>query len=194
LTQAGTSSLAEASDSAAGNNVAGCSFTCDRDGCYNFSDGGTGACNGISVTQGPAAMETVCVGSSCVQAELGSIELQYALTPPAAMSSVQKKAPAGAGVRPSPAHFALAAHAMVYGCLSATGKLLSGEGKGWGEDFTSDSAEAADSLTPIVRNGAHVLRNAFRSSNEREGKRREGGREGGREGERARARERERAR
>jgi len=79
---------------------------------------------------------------------------------------------------------------MVYGCLSATGKLLSGEGKGWGEDFTSDSAEAADSLTPIVRNGAHVLRNAFRSSNEREGKRREGGSEGGR----ARARARERAR
>ena len=159
LTQAGTSSLAEASDSAAGNNVAGCSFTCDRDGCYNLSDGGTGACNGISVTQGPAAMETVCVGSSCVQAELVSIELQYALAPPAATSTVQDKAPSG--VRASPAHFALAAHAMVYGCLSATGKLLSGEGKGWSEDFTSDSADAADSVTPI---GAHVLRKAFRAS------------------------------
>ena len=34
----------EASDSAAGNNVAGCSFTCDRDGCANALARLTPAC------------------------------------------------------------------------------------------------------------------------------------------------------
>ena len=148
LAQTGTSSLAAADT---------CTITCDPTSAS--CDILTGACDGVTITHGPAAMDTVCVHSTCVQAPPGSIEVQYALAPPATTSTVQDKAPSG--VRASPAHFALAAHAMVYGCLSATGKLLSGEGKGWSEDFTSDSADAADSVTPI---GAHVLRKAFRAS------------------------------
>ena len=153
LAQTGTSSLAAAD---------GCTITCDSaSASCGFVDSANPACNGVTITNGPLAMDTVTVGSTTVMAEPGSLEIQWALAPPAVLSTVQDKAPSG--VRPSPAHLALAAHAMVYGCLSATGKLLSGEGKGWGEDFTSDSADAADTMTPI---GGYVLKKALRSGAE----------------------------
>lgn len=139
--------------------AAGCAITCDSaSASCGFVDSANSACNGVTITHGPLAMDMVSVGSTHVQAEPGSIEIHYALAPAAALSTVQDKVPSG--VRPTPAHLALAAHALVYGCLSATGKLLSGKGKGWGQDFASDSADAADTVTPI---GGYVLKKAFRS-------------------------------
>ena len=60
--------------------------------------------------------------------------------------------------RPTPAHLVLAAHAMVFGFVSATAKMLSGDGKGWQQDFQSDSTDAATTVTPV---GGCVLRSAF---------------------------------
>ena len=138
-----------------------CSFTCDPSSasCGGFSEPlGTGACNGVTITEGPAAMDTVCVGSTCVQAEPGSIELQYANAAPIAFATVEQKPTQPAVVRPTPAHFMMTAHALTFGVLSATSKLVSGDSKGWSADFKTDSAEAASTITPI---GGYVLKSAF---------------------------------
>jgi hypothetical protein len=47
---------------------------------------------------------------------------------------------------------------MVFGFASATVKMLSGDGKGWQQDFQSDSTDAATTVTPV---GGYVLRSAF---------------------------------
>ena len=138
-----------------------CNFMCDPNSasCGGFSEPlGTGACNGVTITQGPAAMDTVCVGSTCVQAEPGSIELQYANAAPIAASTVTQEPFQRAGVRPTPAHFMMMAHALTFGVVSATTKLVSGDSKGWSADFKADSTEAASSITPI---GGYVLKTAF---------------------------------
>jgi len=157
LAQTGTSSLMTAPGT--------CSFIFDPTtaSCSGFSEPlGTGGCSGISV--GPAAaMQETCVGSTCIQAEPGSIELQYALAAPCGMTTVENKPPAfgdknNTHVRPTPAHFLMTAHAVVFGCISATGKLWNGDGKGWSQDFKMDAKDAADTVTPI---GGYVLRSAF---------------------------------
>ena len=105
-----------------------CNFTCDPNtaSCGHFSEPlGSGACSGITITQNTAT-ESICVGSTCVQAEPGSIELQYAQAPPplipsdCTLSSEQARTK---GFRPTPAHFVMAAHAVLYGCVTATGMV-----------------------------------------------------------------------
>ena len=97
----------------------------------------------------------VCVGSTCVQASPGSIEVQYALAPPAATctpdpysypgatssdSAEGAKARGSKGVRPSPAHLVMTAHAMVYGCVAATAKSLVSSGPPWHEGWSQVSS------------------------------------------------------
>lgn len=139
-----------------------CNFTCDPTSasCGGFSEPlGTGACSGVTITQGPAAMDTVCVGSTCIQAEPGSIELHANAAPIAASAGTQgPHLAANAGVRPTPAHFMMTAHALTFGVLSATSKLVSGGSKGWSADFKADSTDAASTITPI---GGYVLKSAF---------------------------------
>ena len=133
-----------------------CNFTCDPNtaSCGGFSEPlDSGACSGVTITQGPAPVDTVCVGSTCIQSQPGSIEVQYALAPPPPPT-----APTRGAARPTPAHLVLAAHAMVFGFASATVKMLSGDGKGWQQDFQSDSTDAATTVTPV---GGYVLRSAF---------------------------------
>ena len=62
------------------------------------------------------------------------------------------------GVRPTPAHLILTAHALTFGLLSATGKLLDGDDANWTKNFTSDATEAAETVTPI---GGYILKSSF---------------------------------
>eukprot|EP00277_Geminigera_cryophila_P046553 CAMPEP_0173077324 /NCGR_PEP_ID=MMETSP1102-20130122/13140_1 /TAXON_ID=49646 /ORGANISM="Geminigera sp., Strain Caron Lab Isolate" /LENGTH=61 /DNA_ID=CAMNT_0013947753 /DNA_START=326 /DNA_END=511 /DNA_ORIENTATION=+ len=52
----------------------------------------------------------------------------------------------------------MAAQALAFGALSATGKVFLSDSKGWAQDFKTDSTEAADSVTPV---GAYLLKSAF---------------------------------
>jgi len=51
-------------------------------------------------------------------------------------------------VQASPAHVIVCAHALFFGALAATGKLLvSGELSSWAVDFESTSKDAAESVS-----------------------------------------------
>jgi hypothetical protein len=123
LAQTGTSSLAAAKapyvfqvNSDAGT----CDFSCDQNAVCSEP---VGACSSVKV--GVVPSQTVCVGSTCINAsDPNTITVQYALAPPPAIPTVEAQRAAVAqssqkGVRPSPAHFVMAAHAAVYGYLTA---------------------------------------------------------------------------
>lgn len=62
----------------------------------------------------------------------------------------------------SPGHLVMAMHALTFGALSATAKMISGEAspESWTADFKSAAAEGAQTMTPV---GGFVLNKAFAS-------------------------------
>jgi len=85
----------------------------------------------------------------------------HELAAPIAFTAMEHKKPQNKAVRATPAHFMMTAHALTFGALSATSKLINGESKGWSKDFKADSSKAADTITPI---GGYVLKSAFEQS------------------------------
>ena len=77
---------------------------------------------------------------------------------PVLAPGVEEKETADRGVRPTPAHFLMTAHALTFGMLSATGKLLQGDEADWAKNFANDSTEAADAVTPL---GGYILKSSF---------------------------------
>jgi hypothetical protein len=98
------------------------------------------------------------VGQPCANTWCQSVpetQVGHELAAPVAVATVEQKP---TNVRPTPAHFMMTAHALTFGVLSATSKLVSGDSKGWSVDFKADSAEGAAAITPI---GGYVLKTAF---------------------------------
>lgn len=146
------------------------SYSCGSGNC-----GGYGVDHSITHTDGTTALRVsdftvpdsagrlggpVDVGVPCANTWCQSVpdtQVGHELAAPVAVASVEEKHKAKA-VRPTPGHFMMTAHALTFGVLSATSKLVQGESKGWSEDFKADAAEAAGTVTPI---GEYVLKNAF---------------------------------
>jgi len=61
-------------------------------------------------------------------------------------------------VRASPAHLVMTMHALTFGVLCATSKMISGESEGWTSDFKACASQGAETVTPV---GKYVLDKAF---------------------------------
>jgi len=147
----------------------------DTYSCGSGECGGYGVDHSITQTDGTTSLRVsdfevadstgrlggaVDVGYPCANTWCQSVpdtSVGHELAAPLVITTVQQK-PMQKAVRPTPAHFMMTAHALTFGVFSATTKLCNGESKGWSEDFKADSAEAANTITPI---GGYVLKNAF---------------------------------
>ena len=97
-----------------------------------------------------------CNSPPCGGFSVGSTTASELAAPLVVPGVAEKEAP-DRGVRPTPAHFLMTAHALTFGVLSATGKLLQGDEAGWAQNFAKDSTEAADAVTPL---GGYILKSA----------------------------------
>jgi hypothetical protein len=104
---------------------------------------------------------TVTDSYSCNSPPCGSFDVVDPTSSSQLAAPVVAPSSAGAaekGVRPTPAHLILTAHALTFGFLSATGKLLEGDDASWTKNFASDATEAAETVTPL---GGYILKSSF---------------------------------
>jgi len=149
----------------------------DSYSCGSGECGGYGVDHSIAQTEGTTSLRVsdfevpdstdrlggpLDVGQPCANTWCQSVpdtQVGHEISAPVAVATVeQKPAQKSNNVRPTPAHFMMTAHALTFGVLSATSKLVSGDSKGWSADFKTDSAEGAAAITPI---GGYVLKTAF---------------------------------
>jgi len=120
-------------------------------GTYTGPDGTVYTGNGqFTVTDSYTCNQTPC-GSFTVQDPTMTTEL----APAAPLPTPAADAEQGKAVRATPAHLVMTMHALTFGFLSATAKVVQGESKGWAQDVREDAHEAAATVTPV---GAYLLR------------------------------------
>mmetsp|Transcript_65011 Transcript_65011/g.105350 ORF Transcript_65011/g.105350 Transcript_65011/m.105350 type:complete len:184 (-) Transcript_65011:355-906(-) len=130
-------------------------------GTYTDAEGTVYTGDGFTVSDSYTCGSGDCGGFTIVDTYTHAVAGPVAAPSHALAAPVMAAMPEGKSttVRATPAHFVMTMHALTFGVLSATSKMLAGESdSAWTADFKASASQGAQTVTPV---GKYVLDKVF---------------------------------